>query len=766
MAKRRTRWVMVGLAGVVALAVVGWVAGRGIRSPAEVAAGVAPPQPSLITVAVVRRKLATEVIVRGTARYGAPQAVILPTSTLKSGSELVSQVPLPNTRLREGSVALSVSGRPVFVLRGVLPAIRDLVPGTEGADVMQLERALARLGFSPGAIDGRYDGATAVAVAAWYRKAGWTPFGPTAGQADQLRAAQATAATAQDTVLQTRLALKAAARGATPAEVNQARQDVVTAADGIHAAALAIADGKLQVEAAREAGRRARDAEKLARITSRRDATAAEADQISKQAVLSVAIDAQAEAQRRLDQPPADTQAAERETLRTALRQAIDAVTAARSSVEAARSALAAANAVAAAATDPVAQAQARAEVAAAEANLVGRQAALTAAVDAQAEAQRQVDRPTIDTVPARQAALAVALRQATDAVAVARSAYAAASTAAAAARAAQSAPVLQAQADVRAANRDARLATAQIARAQQALVSSRRQASLARARSSILTGKTDATIERQIVAAAEAEWRRADAEVAHLTASTGVQIPAGEVLFFPVLPLRVDTVNVLRGEPVSGPVMTVSNSRVAIDSSLSINDARLVRVGMPVVIEEQDLRIRLRGTVTRIANKPGTIPTDPQRVYFEVTPATAPPAIVGASVRLAIAVSSTRGAVLAVPVSALSVVADGTSRIQVDRGGKTVFVTVEPGLAAQGLVEVRPLGRRLRPGDRVVVGVGTSALANPTGVGSGPTPALTPSQGTGPATAPAPTTTPAATPTPVPAPATTTPGAGTGNAP
>jgi hypothetical protein len=74
--------------------------------------------------------------------------------------------------------------------------------------------------------------------------------------------------------------------------------------------------------------------------------------------------------------------------------------------------------------------------------------------------------------------------------------------------------------------------------------------------------------------------------------------------------------------------------------------------------------------------------------------------------VKLTIAVKSTKGAVLAVPASALSVGGDGESRVQVRRAGATRLVKVVPGLAAGGLVEVSPAsGERLSVGDLVVVG-------------------------------------------------------------
>ena len=79
---------------------------------------------------------------------------------------------------------MSVSGRPVFVLRGAQASHRDMRPGSRGPDVRQLEIALSRMGFFPGPIDGRYDGETGAAVASWYESEGWEPFGSTDTQLD------------------------------------------------------------------------------------------------------------------------------------------------------------------------------------------------------------------------------------------------------------------------------------------------------------------------------------------------------------------------------------------------------------------------------------------------------------------------------------------------------------------------------------------------------------------------------------------------------
>jgi multidrug efflux pump subunit AcrA (membrane-fusion protein) len=125
----------------------------------------------------------------------------------------------------------------------------------------------------------------------------------------------------------------------------------------------------------------------------------------------------------------------------------------------------------------------------------------------------------------------------------------------------------------------------------------------------------------------------------------------------------------------------------------------------MPVSIDEPDLGITANGTISRVAGSPGTNGVDSFHVYFETVVDKPPPALVGASVRLKVPVQSTGGSVLAVPVSAVTLSADGSSRIQRNQQGKLEFVTVEPGLSADGFVAVKALDGALNAGDLVVVG-------------------------------------------------------------
>jgi hypothetical protein len=59
-----------------------------------------------------------------------------------------------------------------------------------------------------------------------------------------------------------------------------------------------------------------------------------------------------------------------------------------------------------------------------------------------------------------------------------------------------------------------------------------------------------------------------------------------------------------------------------------------------------------------------------------------------------------------------VSLAADGTSRVLVDRGGKQEYVTVQPGLSTGGYVEINTPDGRLAPGQLVVVGYKTAEPA------------------------------------------------------
>src|SRR5207244_81786 len=280
---------------------------------------------------------------------------------------------------------------PVLVLQGAQPAYRDLGPGAAGEDVRQLQAALARLGFDPGALNGVYGASTAGAVAAWYRSAGWTPLGPTDEQLQSLRTAES--------------------------EEFGARSERANAEDAL--------------------------------TTARNSRTTANA------------------------------------TVRTTV-------------------------------------------------------SALNAANQAQKAAQLQLDAARADpqTTATELAALQGALMQATAAVGVA-------------------------QADVDAAKDE-------VANANDAIKSAQSR-----------------------VALNDGRVKQTHGSVSQASGKLGIQLPVNEVLFFASLPLRIDDVTVKTGDELTGPVMTVSNSQLAVDGALSLNDAKLVRKGAAVTIDAPDSDFR-----------------------------------------------------------------------------------------------------------------------------------------------------------------------------
>jgi multidrug efflux pump subunit AcrA (membrane-fusion protein) len=150
---------------------------------------------------------------------------------------------------------------------------------------------------------------------------------------------------------------------------------------------------------------------------------------------------------------------------------------------------------------------------------------------------------------------------------------------------------------------------------------------------------------------------------------------------------------------------MSVTDNQLVVDGGLTLDTAPLVKLGMPVAIDEQALGIDVEGVVTFLAATPGTNGVDGYHIYFEVRVAETPMPLQGFSLRLTIPIESTDGAVTVVPISALSLAADGTSRVQVEKDGALEYLVVEPGLSADGFVEVTSVGETLAPGRLVVVG-------------------------------------------------------------
>lgn len=253
----------------------------------------------------------------------------------------------------------------------------------------------------------------------------------------------------------------------------------------------------------------------------------------------------------------------------------------------------------------------------------------------------------------------------------------------------------------------------------------------LSRAQLADLEKPADTAPLQAIVTQATAARDEAATEVFTVEVAVGTKLPAGEVVFLPTVPTQVTDVSTTVGSTVSDVLLTVSSATTQITGRVSKNDADLLKSGSPVTIDVPDFGIQTTGTLSQIGAKTAASndPNSPDfgnggsgdsgRVDVIVLPDD--PGLlkdfVGSTARIKISVSSTDGEVLAVPVAALTVGPDGSSRVElwvqqtdttVDAGAaaqQTEMVAVEVGLTAQGYAEISTPDGRLVEGDRVVIG-------------------------------------------------------------
>lgn len=655
------------LVAVAAAAGLGWMAGQRVRSPDQIAYEAQPPEPSLITVEVELTELAADVITRADVGYDDPAALSLSGALGGQPSVLlVTSAPERGAELAEGSAAIEVSGRPVFLLIGEIPVFRDLRPKAKGPDVLQLEEALSRLGYFDLTPDDVWDPDTGAAAAAWYEAAGYAPNGVSEEEERRLETARDRVKTAADQVKTAENRVNTAAD-----QVRTAENGVKTAEDAIDAAARTqasavntlararstladaqkeLADARkgpddLDVRRARSAAASAREQLDFARADGRQRAAEAErailsAEETREQSARDYTA-AQARWQSAQDgvHPDGGTAPtpAQMEALRLAYERAGAELDAAERGIDEAR--------------------------ASRDRKAVQAAAAVRGAEDGLAAAQK-----TLDDLLAPPDTTA------------------------------QSRAVESARSGVESAVSGVEDAQKGVEDAQTGLVDA--QKGVEDAQSGVVDAQSG-------LEDARADSADAEADLAKLESEVGIWIPAGELIFLERLPVRVDRLTAERGSTVSGSFMTVTGSELAVRGSVLVRDVSLVREGQEARIDDPLLVDPLVGEIRLVADRAGTRNVANDRHYLEITAEGIPDELVGANVKVVIPVGGTDGEVLAVPAAALSATADGSTRVEVEQpDGSTRFVVVDPGLAASGLVEVTPLDGELQEGDLVVVGV------------------------------------------------------------
>jgi peptidoglycan hydrolase-like protein with peptidoglycan-binding domain len=154
------------------MSATGLAAARLIQSPSELAARSAAPAPLIMTAVARMRVLSDAIVLPGTVRPGHTVAV---TASAPYRTLVVTGLPAKlGSRAWPGHVLAQVDGRPVILLRGRLPAYRDLREGDTGPDVSQLQAALVGLGYADYDPAGYFGPSTALAIETLYQNLGYS----------------------------------------------------------------------------------------------------------------------------------------------------------------------------------------------------------------------------------------------------------------------------------------------------------------------------------------------------------------------------------------------------------------------------------------------------------------------------------------------------------------------------------------------------------------------------------------------------------------
>ncbi|WP_345964148.1 peptidoglycan-binding protein [Streptomyces sp. BRB040] len=234
-------------------------------------------------------------------------------------------------------------------------------------------------------------------------------------------------------------------------------------------------------------------------------------------------------------------------------------------------------------------------------------------------------------------------------------------------------------------------------------------------------------------IKSAEKQLELANSALSAFKAGYGTKVPAGEIVFLPRLPVRVDKAKVRAGDTPDGEAATVTSSDVVVEAVVPGSDAASLREGMTVQVTTADGK-EAEGVLSEIGGS-GTTPEDTgtgpdaepggesgsgepettttsgdgtsEPVTLKVTIAKPGPLAenTGGAATVTIEVGESDGKVLAIPIAAVQTSAGGQARVQVERDGRVRRIDVVLGISADGLVEVKPDGGALKKGELVVVG-------------------------------------------------------------
>jgi peptidoglycan hydrolase-like protein with peptidoglycan-binding domain len=150
----------------------GWIAGRNFEASRGSPLTTEESLPPVITAKVEFRQLADSAIVPATLRIRDAKSVRYEGDIARP---ILTAIPASiGEPIIDGTILYEVSGEPVVAFVGAAVEYRDLVRGAKGADVLDLQLALARLGYLEIEPDGSFGAATASAVRRFFTDLGFT----------------------------------------------------------------------------------------------------------------------------------------------------------------------------------------------------------------------------------------------------------------------------------------------------------------------------------------------------------------------------------------------------------------------------------------------------------------------------------------------------------------------------------------------------------------------------------------------------------------
>jgi hypothetical protein len=167
-------------------------------------------------------------------------------------------------------------------------------------------------------------------------------------------------------------------------------------------------------------------------------------------------------------------------------------------------------------------------------------------------------------------------------------------------------------------------------------------------------------------------------------TGSRDPMVPANELVFFQILPTRVDEVHTVAGAPVGQEAaLTVTGMQLVVASDISVDQVEYASVGTEVALIDQNGSTSV-GRVIAVATKPGGTASDGRYAVEIATPPSTSSVSVGTVVTVIYPIRRSAQPLLAVPVTGLYPCASGQP------GNECVHIAIRDGSAFSELAVKR----------------------------------------------------------------------------